>query len=90
MYQRTPLHTAAGEAYRYTVEHLVKKGADITIKDNKEASVRDYTTVVYVNSVIHECECNLCEHVHCNRQQNCTQQSSYACCESIVFTQVYT
>ena len=39
MYQRTPLHTAAGAGYRYTVEYLVKKGADITIKDNKGVSV---------------------------------------------------
>lgn len=36
--QRTPLHTAAGEGYRYTVEHLVKNGADISIKDNKGVS----------------------------------------------------
>ena len=54
MYQRTPLHTAAGAGYRYTVEYLVKKGADITIKDNKEVSVWDYTTFdwkYYVNYI---------------------------------------
>ena len=45
MYQRTPLHTAAKEGYRYTVEYLVKKGADITIKDDKGVSAWDYTTV---------------------------------------------
>ena len=39
MYQRTPLHTAAGMGYMYTVEQLVEKGADISIKDNKGVSV---------------------------------------------------
>ena len=39
MYQRTPLHTAAGIGYWYTVEQLVKKGADISVKDNKGVSV---------------------------------------------------
>ena len=39
MYQRTPLHTAAGIGYKYTVEYLVMKGADINIKDNKGVSV---------------------------------------------------
>ena len=37
--QRTPLHIAAREGYRYTVEHLVKNGADISIKDNSGVSV---------------------------------------------------
>ena len=39
MYQRTPLHTAAGIGYKYTVEQLVKKGADVSIKDNEGVSV---------------------------------------------------
>ena len=32
-YQRTPLHVAASNRRDYTVECLVKKGADINIKD---------------------------------------------------------
>ena len=44
MYQRTPLHTAAEKGYMYTVKQLVKKGADISIKDNKGVSAWDYTT----------------------------------------------
>jgi len=45
MYQRTPLHTAAGEGYSYTVRYLVKNGADKSLKDDKGVSVLDYTTV---------------------------------------------
>ena len=45
MYQRTPLHTAAAEGYSYTVEHLVKNGADTSLKDNKGVSLWDYTTL---------------------------------------------
>ena len=37
--QRTPLHIAAREGYRFTLEHLVKEGADISIKDNSGVSV---------------------------------------------------
>ena len=32
-YQQTPLHVAASKAHDYTVEYLVKKGADKDIKD---------------------------------------------------------
>ena len=32
-YQRTPLHVAASKGRDYTVECLVKKGADMNIKD---------------------------------------------------------
>ena len=32
-YQQTPLHVAASKGRDYTVECLVKKGADINIKD---------------------------------------------------------
>jgi len=32
-YQQTPLHLAASNCHDYTVECLVKKGADINIKD---------------------------------------------------------
>ena len=32
-YQQTPLHVAASKSRDYTVEWLVKKGADINIKD---------------------------------------------------------
>ena len=38
-YQRASLHIAAEEGYRHTVESLVKKGADIMIKDQKGVSV---------------------------------------------------
>ena len=38
-YQRTPLHIAAKEGFRYTVETLVRKGANIKIKDKKGVSV---------------------------------------------------
>ena len=34
-YQQTPLHVAASKGCDYTVEHLVKKGADMNIKDKK-------------------------------------------------------
>ena len=32
-YQQTPLHVAASRGHDYTVECLVKKGADMNIKD---------------------------------------------------------
>ena len=32
-YQRTPLHVAASKGHDYTVEWLVKKGADMNTKD---------------------------------------------------------
>ena len=32
-YQRTPLHVAASKGHDYTVEWLVKEGADMNIKD---------------------------------------------------------
>ena len=32
-YQQTPLHVAASKAHDYTVGCLVKKGADMNIKD---------------------------------------------------------
>ena len=38
-YQRAPLHLAAKEGYSHTVECLVKKGANINIKDKKGVSV---------------------------------------------------
>ena len=41
-YQQTPLHVAAKNGHDYTVECLVKKGADINIKDKKGASVKLY------------------------------------------------
>ena len=34
-YQQTPLHVAASNGRDYTVECLVKKGADMNIKDKK-------------------------------------------------------
>ena len=39
----TPLHIAAGEGYRYTVENLLHNGADIHIKDKQGVNVHDYT-----------------------------------------------
>ena len=38
--QRTPLHVAASKGRDYTVECLVKKGADISIKDKAGVSGR--------------------------------------------------
>ena len=35
MYQQTPLHVAASNGRDYTVEYLVRKGADMNIKDKK-------------------------------------------------------
>ena len=37
-YQRTPLHIAANKGFRYTVETLVKRGANIKIKDKNGVS----------------------------------------------------
>ena len=34
-YQQTPLHVAASNGRDYTVECLVRKGADMNIKDKK-------------------------------------------------------
>ena len=41
-YQQTPLHVAAGKGHDYTVELLVKKGADMNIKDKKGVSEKIY------------------------------------------------
>ena len=41
-YQRTPLHAAASKGHDYTVEMLVKKGADMYIKDKKGVSEKLY------------------------------------------------
>ena len=38
LYQRTPLHIAVEEGQEYTVECLVKIGADINIQDNDEVT----------------------------------------------------
>ena len=38
-YQQTPLHIAASHGHDYTVECLVKKGADISFKDKDGVSV---------------------------------------------------
>ena len=43
LYQRTPLHIASKEGYKYTVECLVAEGADINIEDDKGVSV----TIMY-------------------------------------------
>ena len=37
--QQTPLHVAASKGHDYTVECLVKKGADISIKDKAGVSM---------------------------------------------------
>ena len=37
--QRTPLHVAAGKGRDYTVECLVKKWGDISVKDNAGVSM---------------------------------------------------
>ena len=39
LYQRTPLHVAAKEGYVYTVEGLIKRRADINIRDHAGVSV---------------------------------------------------
>ena len=41
-YQQTPLHVAATKGHDYTVECLVKKGADKNIKDKKGVSKKLY------------------------------------------------
>ena len=38
LYQRTPLHIAVKEGQEYTVECLVKIGADINIQDNDKVT----------------------------------------------------
>ena len=38
LFQRTPLHIAAGKGYKYTLECLIKQGADINITDNDGVS----------------------------------------------------
>ena len=39
-YQKTPLHVAASKGRDYTVECLVKKGADMNIKDLNGVSMK--------------------------------------------------
>ena len=41
-HQQTPLHVAANKGHDYTVECLVKKGANINIKDKKGVSEKLY------------------------------------------------
>ena len=41
-YQKTPLHVAASKGHDYTMEYLVKKGADMNIKDEKGVSEKLY------------------------------------------------
>ena len=41
-YQQTPLHVAAIKGHDYTVECLVKKGANMNIKDKNGVSVKLY------------------------------------------------
>ena len=47
LYQWTPLHVAAKEGRDHTVEQLVNRGADISIKDKNGVSM---TILVRVNS----------------------------------------
>ena len=42
LFQRTPLHIAAGKGYTDTTESLVAKEADINIKDNDGVSTFHY------------------------------------------------
>ena len=46
-YQQTPLHVAASHGHDYTVECLVKKGADINIKN--ETGVREAILLMIVH-----------------------------------------
>ena len=41
-YQQTPLHVAASKGRDYTVEYLVKKAADMNIKDKKGVTKKLY------------------------------------------------
>ena len=41
LFQQTPLHIAAREGNTYTVELLVKRGADVNRKDTKEVLIMD-------------------------------------------------
>jgi len=45
-YQKTPLHVAASKGRHYTVECLVKKGADINIKDKTGVCETIFLTIV--------------------------------------------
>ena len=47
-YQQTPLHIAASKGCDYTVEFLVKKGADMNIKDKNGVSESLLPMVVLV------------------------------------------
>ena len=40
LYQQTPLHNATKEGHEYTVESLVKKGANINIQDKAGVSIK--------------------------------------------------
>ena len=46
-YQQTPLHVAASNGRDYTVECLVKKGADINIKDKTGVRETILLMIVY-------------------------------------------
>ena len=45
--QRTPLHVAASKGRDYTVEHLVRKGADMHIKDKDGVCETIFLMVAY-------------------------------------------
>lgn len=48
-YQLTALHIAARDGLDYKVEGLIKKGAEVNVKDNDGVSV---TTVVMIDSLL--------------------------------------
>ena len=48
----TPLHVAAEEGKHGIVGYLVRKGADINIKDRKGVSISGYTTKCIINTNI--------------------------------------
>ena len=68
LYQQTALHIAASKGRDYTVECLVKQGANITIRDRDGVSVTVlavsfYTDKFYVPK-LKESVLNICAFIH--------------------------
>ena len=79
MYQRTPLHTAAGKGYRYTVKSLIKKGADMKIEDNKGVSVWDYTNDLKYMSVVYYINVSVIYYTVMDNKMSLLHSAIYTC-----------